>query len=410
MTLLLEYRDKIKQFYRMNSVVILPVLKFLIAFFALNGVNTFMGYMPKLDNLAIVLIASLACSFLPAGFLTMLCALFSLAHMYSLTMEAAAVGLVLYAILFLMLFRFSPKDSYVVVLTTLFLALRIPYVIPIAVGLICGPLSSISVACGVVVYYIFTTVVSCAPTLRTMGKKEILEKVSLLLETLLNDKSMLVTAAAFAVTVIVVYVIRRLAVEHSWTIAMVAGVLTNLVILLIGDLIYSIDFSFGKAFLGSVLAFLIAKIVEFFRFCVDYSRTERVQFEDDEYYYFVKAVPKMNVAAPTKTVKRINTPSHGSYEEYGEEPVRPVSGQSSERNAPARDRRTSRTGSQRPADGFRISSGSGSYGASERSVTTERTARPDASHYGARTGRSVTVGNSAGNRNSGDTDDYEELF
>ena len=39
---------------------------------------------------------------------------------------------------------------------------------------------------------------------------------------------------------------------------------------------------------------------------MDYSRIENVQFEDDEYYYYVKAIPKMTVAAPTKTVKRIN--------------------------------------------------------------------------------------------------------
>ena len=40
-------------------------------------------------------------------------------------------------------------------------------------------------------------------------------------------------------------------------------------------------------------------------FSVDYSRTERVQFEDDEYYYYVKAVPKVVVATPEKTVKHI---------------------------------------------------------------------------------------------------------
>ena len=53
---------------------------------------------------------------------------------------------------------------------------------------------------------------------------------------------------------------------------------------------------------------LIAKVVEFFAFHVDYSRVEKVQFEDDEYYYYVKAVPKITVETPSKTVKRINTP------------------------------------------------------------------------------------------------------
>ena len=51
---------------------------------------------------------------------------------------------------------------------------------------------------------------------------------------------------------------------------------------------------------------LLASIIQFFEFNVDYNRTEKVQFEDDEYYYYVKAVPKVNVSTPERTVKRIN--------------------------------------------------------------------------------------------------------
>lgn len=33
-------------------------------------------------------------------------------------------------------------------------------------------------------------------------------------------------------------------------------------------------------------------------FSVDYARSERLQFEDDEYYYYVKAIPKVAVTTP----------------------------------------------------------------------------------------------------------------
>ena len=59
--------------------------------------------------------------------------------------------------------------------------------------------------------------------------------------------------------------------------------------------------------LGTAVSLLIAMIVEFFVFSVDYSRTEYAQFEDDEYYYYVKAVPKMSISIPDKKVKKINT-------------------------------------------------------------------------------------------------------
>ena len=307
MALILEYREKIQKFYRTNAVVILPVLKFLLAFISLNGVNTMMGYMPKLDTLTIVLLASLACSFLPAGCLILLCALFSLGHLYALSLEALLIGGCVYLLIFLLMLRFAPSDSYVVILTPLFFAMKIPYVIPIAVGLLCSPLSAISVACGAIIYYVLKFFVDSAPTFSAIDAKDITEKLRFLIEGLLKNKSMLVVAGAFGITVVIVWFIRRLSIEHSWLIAIVAGAMINLVMLLVGDMIYDVNLSLGSAIFGSILAVLVALVILFFRFCVDYGRTEYVQFEDDDYYYYVKAVPKMTVAAPTKTVKKINT-------------------------------------------------------------------------------------------------------
>ena len=67
------------------------------------------------------------------------------------------------------------------------------------------------------------------------------------------------------------------------------------------------DSSIGGVILGSLAAIAMAMVVQFFKFNLDYSRTEKVQFEDDEYYYYVKAVPKMTVATPEKKVKKITT-------------------------------------------------------------------------------------------------------
>ena len=64
--------------------------------------------------------------------------------------------------------------------------------------------------------------------------------------------------------------------------------------------------SYVTLVLGAVLATAIGLGLELMIFSVDYSRTENVQFEDDEYYYYVKAVPKLSVPAKEKQVKRIN--------------------------------------------------------------------------------------------------------
>lgn len=397
MTALLELRENLKKIYSRNEAFILPVIKFLLSFIVLSIINGKMGYMTKLDNMGIVLIVSLLCSFLPTGFMAFFAMMFAVLHMYALSIETAAVGLVVFLLLYLLFLRFTAKEALVVVLTPVLCMLKLPYVMPVAMGLIGTPASCVSVGCGVVVYYLLQTVITNAPTINSMGAEEATAKLRLLIDGMLGNKAMLVTIAAFAITVIVVYLIRRMSVDHSWTIAMVAGVMIEVMILLVGDLMYDTNLSIVSALLGAVVTLIACKIIEFFRFCLDYSRTEKVQFEDDEYYYYVKAVPKMTVAAPTNTVKKINTQRRPAGQQTR------TSGQGT-RSAGQTYRSTAHTG--RPSEG------------TGRSVVTERTPARNGVPYGQQGGyrghemsggRSVTIGGNHTNPQD-DSDDYEELF
>lgn len=397
MTALLELRENLKKIYSRNEAFILPVIKFLLGVIVLSIINGKMGYMTKLDNMAIVLIVSLLCSFLPTGFMAFFAMMFAVLHMYALSIETAAVGLVVFLLLYLLFLRFTAKEALVVVLTPVLCMLKLPYVMPVAIGLIGTPASCVSVGCGVVVYYLLQTVITNAPTINSMGAEEATAKLRLLIDGMLGNKAMLVMIAAFAITVIVVYLIRRMSVDHSWTIAMVAGVMIEVMILLVGDLMYDTNLSIVSALLGAVVTLIACKIIEFFRFCLDYSRTEKVQFEDDEYYYYVKAVPKMTVAAPTNTVKKINTQRRPAGQQTR------TSGQGT-RSAGQTYRSTAHTG--RPSEG------------TGRSVVTERTPAGNGVPYGQQGGyrghemsggRSVTIGGNHTNPQD-DSDDYEELF
>ena len=397
MTALLELRENLKKIYSRNEAFILPVIKFLLSFIVLSIINGKMGYMTKLDNMAIVLMVSLLCSFLPTGFMAFFAMMFAVLHMYALSIETAAVGLVVFLLLYLLFLRFTAKEALVVVLTPVLCMLKLPYVMPVAMGLIGTPASCVSVGCGVVVYYLLQTVITNAPTINSMGAEEATAKLRLLIDGMLGNKAMLVMIAAFAITVIVVYLIRRMSVDHSWTIAMVAGVMIEVMILLVGDLMYDTNLSIVSALLGAVVTLIACKIIEFFRFCLDYSRTEKVQFEDDEYYYYVKAVPKMTVAAPTNTVKKINTQRRPAGQQTR------TSGQGT-RSAGQTYRSTAHTG--RPSEG------------TGRSVVTERTPARNGVPYGQQGGyrghemsggRSVTIGGNHTNPQD-DSDDYEELF
>ena len=385
MTKLLEFRENLKLILNRYEAFIIPIGKFLLAFFVLSVINGQMGYMNRLDNVALVLIVALTCSFLPLGVQIFFGAVFSLVHMYALSIEVALVGLCMYLLIFVLFFRFRPKDSVVVLLTPLLFYLKIPYVMPIAMGLLGGPGAAVSVSCGVVVYYLNYSVVNNATTISTMGGDEAVAKIRLIIDSAVANKEMLVVVVAFAVTTLTVYFLRRLAMEYSWTIAIVSGAMLNLVILMLGDLVYDINISVIGAILGGIVAMAVGKVIEFFRFCVDYRRTEKVQFEDDEYFYYVTAVPKMTVAAPAKTIKRINST-----------------------NAPTRSVTTERTiggqGRSRYSSGGEQAVGGNNVRSSAYNRSGERLV----------TGRSVTINGqmTSSRRTIGDggVDDYEEIF
>jgi hypothetical protein len=142
---------------------------------------------------------------------------------------------------------------------------------------------------------------------------------------------MWIMAAAFAAAAIVVYFIRRVETAHSWTIAIIAGNVVELFVLLFGDMQFDTNIDLAKVFMGVFLSLIIELLVEFFCFMVDYTRIENVQFEDDDYYYYVKAVPKVTVSDSLRIVKTIST-SENSGADFREQVSRKVTDGSAESN------------------------------------------------------------------------------
>lgn len=307
MSFLLEARDTVRSFYSKYEIYILPVVKFILAFFVLLMVNLNLGYMTKINNTTVVLVAALLCSFLPVNLLVVIAAVFVVLHLYAISLECAVVALAVFLLMFLLYYRFAPKDALVVLFLPVAFSLKIPILIPILVGLLCGPASVVSVTCGVIVYYVINYMKVNATIISAMDLENVISKFRYVMDGLMASKEMILFIISFCITTIIVYIIRRLSVDHAWTIAMFVGAVCNIVILLMGNLKYNADLSIGGLIIGSIVSVLLAKVVQFFAFNVDYTRTEYVQFEDDEYYYYVKAIPKNTVTKAKRTLKKITS-------------------------------------------------------------------------------------------------------
>lgn len=305
MTKLLELREQLKNSYYTHESYLRPLLKFLFAFVIFQTVTNSLGFMDGLTNMAIVFALSVVCAFLSQNAMMILAGVLILLHLYANSVEYAVVMLAVFVVWLLLYFRFSPKYGIIMLVMPLACMYKVPAAVPILVGLLLGPSAAIPVAGGTMMYYMLNFAKLYGNSLAALDADNVLSKYQYVIQHAFRNPEMYLSMITLAAVVVVVYAIRRMSMDYAWSVAIVAGAITDLVVMLIGDYILDVEVGLFTLTLGVLGAVVIAVLVQFFVLDLDYTRTERVQFEDDEYYYYVKAVPKRTIAVKDKSVKRI---------------------------------------------------------------------------------------------------------
>lgn len=212
----------------------------------------------------------------------------------------------IFVALFCIYYRFTSKKGIYTVLTSVLGIAGIPYVMPVAAGILDRIYTVVAVVCGEFVYFLLKSVNQNAALFsakETITKKSV---VTLAVLQIFTDKEMYFYLAAFAAAAVIVSCVRRLSVDHARTIAIVLGIAVQLGVICSGEIYLGETGRIVRVILGCMVSLVIALVLDFMILSVDYSRVEHTQFEDDEYYYYVRAVPKAFVSVEDKQVKHIN--------------------------------------------------------------------------------------------------------
>ncbi len=288
-----EIRDFIEEIVSRYETLIKAVIRFFLAFLSVSVVNSQLGYMERLDSTTVVLAVSLLSALLPSGMIVFFCSLFIILHCYALSLEAAIVVLAVFLLMFLLYFRFTPQDTMAVLLTPLSFVFGVPEVMPVIYGLKGSPISALSVGFGAAAYFTVDFITGAEDEIRGMKEATTVERFRFILDGVIKNSTMMTYVGAFVITVVIVSIIRRLYFPHAWTIAIAIGIFTDIIALMILSAKFDSDINMGSIIVGSLVSAAVAFLYKLFTFSVDYAKTERVQFEDDGYYYYVKAVPKI---------------------------------------------------------------------------------------------------------------------
>lgn len=308
MNTILVWKEQAQIIYAKYSTYIEIGMKFILGFLVFGIINSKIGFMESASSMTVTLGLSVICAFLPMTIMSLAATALVLFHFYTLSLAALIVAAGTFFILYIFFLRFSYNKAWLVLLTAVAFVLKVPFILPVAVGLLATPITMIPVVCGTIAYYLLHYVKTYSNTFSADGFNEILEVTMACTKQIFAGKEMWIMVIAIVISVLLVYGIRTRFFDHAWKIASVVGAVSCVVISIIGNIVWNLHISYGLVIVSGVLAVAAGLLLEVLFFAVDYSRTEHLEFEDDEYHYYVKAVPKYAVTAPEKSVKQIAGP------------------------------------------------------------------------------------------------------
>lgn len=314
---LLVFRERVKNFYQRYDLYITPVVKFIFAFIAFQTINREIGYDGRIESLPIVLGLSLLSAFTPSAIMVLLATLVATLHVYFISPILSIMVILVLLVLYFLFARYTPKLGYVLLAVPILFFLKIPYVIPILLGLVATPVAMVPTGCGVIIYFLFQIIKTAVTMQVNTSVEDIIQLYTYVVDSLVGNRQMIMTIVIFALIIMVTYFVRKMTFDYAFEISIAAGALTSILGFLISNLILNKSDQILSMILGTIASGILVYIIHFFRLTLDYSGVEHAQFEDDVYYYYVKAVPKVTVTAPQVNVKHINvkTKDHGGLRE-----------------------------------------------------------------------------------------------
>jgi len=309
-TTLLTFRENVKGFFGRYDFVITPILKFILAFIVFHTLDVGFGYWAILGNPIVILMLSAICAFLPSEVITAIGGVIIVMESFKVSIDVGVLAVAMIIIFYCGYMRFVPQTGIIVLLVPILNTIHLTYALPILLGFIVGPAAIVPAIFGLLLDYCEGSLSDIVKVMAASTEEDTaVSGYQYVINGFVTNKELLYSFVVMAFVILVTYCIYRLSFEHAWIISFVVGGILNITLFLIGNVLVLINVDILPIVYGTIIGIVIAVIVQFCKGIVDYQRTELLQFEDDEYYYYVKAIPKMSISGSNKNIKHINSKS-----------------------------------------------------------------------------------------------------
>jgi hypothetical protein len=305
-----QIRERLIKLYKRNEKWINPAIRFIIGLMIFGSISTW-GAPNKLSSVPIIILLSILTVVLPVSLVSFLAIIMLVMQLMVVSVEVAAiVGIALMCIQ-LFYIRVFPKESILLFLILLAYCLKVPYCAIFIGAIFFGFSSIVPVAIGTFLWYcipiINTALLDGGTTVASVASADLLaiptafaEAYMTILTQLSDNQTWIMSIIIFAMVIAIVYIVTQLEVNYSAYLAIAVGSIVNIIGFILARFVANSSVGIISVIVFTLFSAIIAAIAQLFTRVLDYSSPERVQFEDEEFYYYVKVIPKVLVSKHKK--------------------------------------------------------------------------------------------------------------
>ena len=292
MKMILGIREELGKLYARYSLPVAILFRFVLGLFVFSTINSNLGFMERANSGVVVFGLSVLSALLPLSVMVFSAIALILAHLYALATSIMLIVLLVFIILYIFYFRFTPGKTWTILLVPIAFYFDLPLIIPVVFGLLGSAVLVVPAIAGTWVFYILHYIQVTEAIYDVEGIQEMMDASGEFVMNILVNPEQWMIAFVLGVGTMVVFALRTRSFPHCWKLAFIFGTIWVQIAVVMGSSFLEINppgYLFGNAIVAIILGFLL----EFFFHRVDYRRTEYLQFDDNEYYYYVKAIPKI---------------------------------------------------------------------------------------------------------------------
>jgi len=328
---ILNIRQNIINLYKRYDIAINYILKFIIGLVIFSRVNNIGLYHEQFDILfgsatqhIYLILLSLIFTILPHTLSLFLITL-AITIQLSAVIEVAFFVFLILSLIIIFYARLSPRQSMLIIALIFGFYFRIPYAVVLYAGLYFGVLSIVPITIGVAIWHFMPFFGSLAQTTPIQAEFDIFEAPIAFLDVfgeifsvLTNDFNWIIIAFVFAMMILAVHLISMVAMNYAKDIAVIVGSFIGMLCMIMVTVVANLGISIFGIIFSSIFSAATVWIIKFFDKVLDYKRVERVQFEDEDNYYYVKIIPKIKlveqpIKAPIEPIPKARTERTAPY-------------------------------------------------------------------------------------------------